>query len=81
MIYGLKSKNRSNIYISTTGIAGPGGGSEEKPVLTVYHSFYFDNKKKCITIKKKYYGTRFNIRLMASQFAIKKTYDIIQSII
>jgi nicotinamide-nucleotide amidase len=81
MIYGLKNKNKSNIYISTTGIAGPGGGSKKKPVGTVYHSFYFHNKKRCITIKKRYFGTRFGIRLKASQFTIKKTYDIIQSFI
>ena len=39
MITGLKNKNNSDIYISTTGIAGPEGGSKKKPVGTVFHSF------------------------------------------
>ena len=45
MINGLKNKNNSDIFISTTGIAGPKGGSEQKPVGTVFHSFYIKKKK------------------------------------
>ena len=40
MINGLKNKNNSDIFISTTGIAGPAGGSKKKPVGTVFHSFW-----------------------------------------
>ena len=53
MIKGLKKKIKSDLYISTTGIAGPNGGSLEKPVGTVFHSFSKKNEKKIITIKKK----------------------------
>ncbi len=77
MVNGLKNKLKSDFFISTTGVAGPVGGSKNKPVGTVYHSFYF--KKKIITLKKKYNGTRFNIRLNASLFSIKKSYLIIVS--
>ena len=80
MIKGLKNKNNSDIYISTTGIAGPKGGSIKKPVGTVFHSFSINNKK-VITIRNIYEGSRYNIRLRASVFSIQKTYKILKSII
>ena len=79
MITGLKNKNNSDIYISTTGIAGPEGGSKKKPVGTVFHSFSINNEKN-ITIKNIYEGSRFNIRLKASVFAIQETYRMLKSI-
>ena len=81
MIIGLRNNIKSDFYISTTGIAGPNGASRDKPVGTVYHSFYVFNEKKIITFKKKYKGSRFNIRLSASIFAIKQSYKILNSIV
>ena len=79
MINGLKKKNSSDIFISTTGIAGPDGGSKKKPVGTVYHSFYFKNKN-ILTIKNFYEGNRFKIRLSASMFSINETFKRLNSI-
>ena len=79
MINGLKKKNSSDIFISTTGIAGPEGGSKKKPVGTVYHSFYF-KKKNILTIKNIYEGNRYKIRLSASMFSINETFKRLNSI-
>ena len=79
MINGLKKKNSSDIFISTTGIAGPEGGSKKKPVGTVYHSFYFKNKN-ILTIKNIYEGNRFKIRLSASMFSINETFKRLNSV-
>ena len=81
MVKGLRNSIKSDLYISTTGIAGPNGGSKAKPVGTVYHSFSIFNEKKIITIKKKYKGSRFNIRLSASMFTIKQSYKILNSLV
>ena len=78
MINGLKNKNSSDIFISTTGIAGPKGGSKKKPVGTVFHSFYI--KKNIFTIKNFYEGNRYKIRLKASMFSINETFKRLHSI-
>ena len=43
MAEGLKKITGSDICISVTGIAGPDGGSDEKPVGLVYFGYNFDN--------------------------------------
>ena len=45
MVEGLKRVSGSDVCISVTGIAGPGGGSEEKPVGLVYIGFAYGDKK------------------------------------
>ena len=66
---GISSKTKSDIGIGITGIAGPGGGSEEKPVGLVYIGFAW---KKDLTIKKfRFSGERSDIRKQATQMAME----------
>ena len=51
MVEGLKRVSGSDVCISVTGIAGPGGGSEEKPVGLVYIGFSYGDKKICKKIQ------------------------------
>ncbi len=44
MAEGLHKKTNSDICISITGIAGPDGGTEEKPVGTVFMAISYNNK-------------------------------------
>ncbi len=51
---------KTGIGLSTTGIAGPGGGTPEKPVGLVYIGI--SDGKKCFVKKYNFSGTRSEIR-------------------
>ncbi|SCG98737.1 competence/damage-inducible protein A [Romboutsia sp. 1001713B170207_170306_H8] len=65
MAIGVAKRHNTNMGISTTGIAGPQGGSEEKPVGLVYFGIYINGK----TIVKRYLfnGNREQVRLRATK--------------
>ena len=68
MAEGIAKRCGSRIGISTTGIAGPGGGSDEKPVGLVYFGIYLDGKVK--SFKHIFTGDRNSIRNRASMTAL-----------
>lgn len=60
MVEGLKRISGSDVCISVTGIAGPGGGSEEKPVGLVYIGFSYGDKKICKKIQMRNVNRSWN---------------------
>jgi len=60
MANSLQFLTNANINISITGIAGPDGGTPDKPVGTIFSTFIFNNKKN--TYHFKFNGTRNQIR-------------------
>ena len=68
MATGIKMLTKTSHSISVTGIAGPTGGSAEKPVGTIY--FGFVASAKHWTIKQVFTGDRDSIRLKTAEFAI-----------
>ena len=69
MIKGLYQRNKTNICISTTGIAGPGGATKNKPVGLIYIGIRLNNKN--IIIKKNFKGTRMQIQKKCVNFIFK----------
>jgi len=69
MIEGLYKKNKTKICISTTGIAGPGGSTKNKPVGLIYIGIRIN--KKNIVIKKNFKGTRIQIQKECVNFILK----------
>ena len=69
MVEGLYKKNKTKICISTTGIAGPGGSTQNKPVGLIYIGIRINNKK--IIIKKNFKGTRIQIQKKCVNFIFK----------
>jgi len=69
MIKGLYQKNKTNICISTTGIAGPSGATKNKPVGLVYIGIRIN--KKNIILKKYFKGTRIQIQKKCVNFIFR----------
>lgn len=68
MAVGIAKNLNTNIGLSTTGVAGPGGGTDEKPVGLVYIGIYINgdvNVKKC-----NFSGSRDKIRSRATNEAL-----------
>ncbi len=65
---GIRRRVGSTIGVGITGIAGPGGGTEEKPVGTVYVAISYAGGVKERGLR--FPGERDNVRWQASQTAL-----------
>ena len=65
----------TEIGLSVTGIAGPTGGSKEKPVGLVYFGLAKGNRVKTQKVNFGSNSSRTDIRWLASQFALKWLLD------
>ena len=76
MAEGAKRIFRSEIALSVTGIAGPDGGSAEKPVGTVW--FGISSNDATYTLKKQFSGERALIRNSAVKTALEALLERVQ---
>ena len=60
MVKNLQRLTKSKLCISTTGIAGPSGGTKVKPVGLIYFGIKYRNKT--IILEKKFKGSRIQIQ-------------------
>ncbi len=72
MAKGALSASLANITASITGIAGPDGGTTDKPVGTICFSICLQQKAQCKTYTQHFTGTRDAIRLQSVQFLFKQ---------
>ena len=68
MAEGMAKRTGSDIAVVTTGIAGPGGGTEEKPVGLVYIGLYY--KGEVFVYKNVFNGNRQAVRTKATVRAL-----------
>jgi nicotinamide-nucleotide amidase len=68
MAEGVRSRFGSDLGLAVTGIAGPGGGTEEKPVGTVFISLVTPDE--CRTERFRFTGNREEIRIMTAWTAL-----------
>ncbi|MDR0879394.1 MAG: competence/damage-inducible protein A [Clostridioides sp.] len=65
MAEGISKSSGTDIGLATTGVAGPDGGSDEKPVGLVYTAIFYKGKTK--VMKNNYSGDRQRIRTRATK--------------
>jgi len=70
MAEGALRFSRADIAVSVTGIAGPGGGSAEKPVGLVWFGFA-TRGGDCVAHHKIFPGDRGTVRAVAVRFALE----------
>lgn len=75
MIEGLYKKEKTRITVSTTGIAGPRGGSKNKPVGLVFIGIKYKNKN--FIYKKLFKGSRLDVQNKTKNFIFKKINELI----
>ena len=71
MALGALNASDADIALSITGIAGPSGGSIEKPVGTVFFAIAYQNKV-VFNASKIFHGSRENIRESSCLFALNQ---------
>ena len=77
MAFGCRNATGSDVAIVTSGIAGPGGGSVEKPVGLVYIACAY---KDIIEVRcYKFDGDRTQIRKQATSKAIEIVMELIEN--
>lgn len=78
MAVSIRKKYNTDISVSTTGIAGPSGGTDKKPVGTV--CFGFQIKDYHYTCTKLIKGSRDRIRTFSSLYAINFLRDYLKNL-
>lgn len=77
MAEGVRKKSNVDIGISTTGIAGPTGGSKEKPVGLVFIGI--STKKDTIVKKFQFNGNRLQNKELTCNEALKLLLDLLNN--
>ena len=77
MATGARIHSGSNVGVSITGVAGPSGGSTEKPVGTVCFGWATENQT--LTKTMHFDGDRQKIRQQATEFALTELVALLRS--
>jgi len=76
MTLGALAHSRADIVIAVSGIAGPSGGTPEKPVGLVWHAWCWRNAEP-VTKVEQYLGNRFEVRQQTVVSALKGLLDLL----
>ncbi|MBQ4838406.1 MULTISPECIES: CinA family protein [Pseudoalteromonas] len=76
MAAGARIAGNADVAISVSGIAGPSGGSQDKPVGTVW--FAVDIQENTHTFIQVFPGSRAEVRLQAIEFILEKIISLIK---
>jgi nicotinamide-nucleotide amidase len=77
MAEGALLRSRTDFSIAVTGIAGPSGGTTEKPVGTIWLA-WSSKSQPTVTERLSLLGNRFEIRQQTIFYAIKKCHQLVE---
>ena len=77
MAKGCAMASSANVAIAISGVAGPGGGTIEKPVGLVWFGFFIEGN--VYSAQCNLPGDRKQVREQAIEFALAKTVSLIES--
>ena len=77
MAKGLYELTKSDICVSTTGIAGPTGGTKEKPVGLMYSAIYTQDKYQVYKINFPPETPRAEMKEKFAEAALKNIYEFL----
>ncbi|MEG0284224.1 MAG: nicotinamide-nucleotide amidohydrolase family protein [Erysipelotrichales bacterium] len=77
MAQGLKIQTKSDLNISITGIAGPDGGSVDKPVGLVHFGINYNNKT--YHYAEVFRGDRKQVRTRAAKFILLEAFKLLKN--
>ncbi|MCC2616649.1 CinA family protein [Aestuariibacter halophilus] len=75
MVQGLAQRTGAQANVVVSGIAGPDGGSETKPVGTVWFGFLVDGVVR--TEERRFFGDRAQVRDSAIEYSLQKLLQLI----
>lgn len=73
MAFGAVRHSHARVSVAVTGIAGPAGGSPDKPVGTVWFAWQVDGRLSSET--KRFEGDRASVRLQTVDHAMQRLVD------
>lgn len=71
MVKGVLKNSHAEVGIAITGIAGPSGGTKNKPKGTVCFALIYNKRVQPKTITKYFKGNRDAVRVQAVKFALQ----------
>lgn len=69
MVLGVHNHSGAELGVAVSGVAGPGGGSKEKPVGTVWFGFYLNGE--VISSRQRFEGDRKAVRQQSVAYAVR----------
>lgn len=80
MAVGALHHSAGQVAVSVTGVAGPDGGSSEKPVGTVCFGWVAQGMNSAKTVKKQFSGNRQEVRFAACQEALAGVLSLLKNL-
>ena len=77
MVEGAIARSRATVAVSVTGVAGPGGGSPEKPVGTVWFGWSVDGRVR--TERRRFDGDRAAVRAATVRYALQTLAELVRT--